>query len=142
MQAARDQGSADEYSAPVTSFLRTGDEGLKIGRSTMQPYHDIIDEALETGEPFFVWYGVFLPHSPHNAPDRLYDYYKTIAPNEATARYWANVEWFDETCKQLLDYLDEAQLAENTLVVYVCDKGWVPHPERRHRYLRSKREPV
>ncbi len=121
---------------------RHGDEGLKIGRSTMQPYRDFVDESVASGDPFFVWYGVFLPHSPHNAPDRFYERFKSIAPNEATARYWANVEWFDETCRELLDHLEKAKVADSTMIVYVCDNGWVPHPEKPNRYQRSKREPV
>ena len=32
-------------------------------------------------------------------------------------------EWFDETCGQLLDHLDEKKLSDNTVVVYVCDNG-------------------
>ena len=33
-------------------------------------------------------------------------------------------EWFDETCGELLGYLDEQGLKENTLVVFTCDNGW------------------
>ena len=121
---------------------RHGDEGLKVGRATMQPYYDFVDKAVTNEQPFFVWYGVFLPHSPHNAPKRFYDKYKDVAPNDPTAWYWANVDWFDETCQQLLGYLDEKGIAENTIIVYACDNGWVPNPDQRNRYTRSKREPV
>ncbi|MFT5470039.1 MAG: arylsulfatase A-like enzyme [Verrucomicrobiales bacterium] len=121
---------------------RHGDLGLKIGRETMQPYFDFVDKSIANDQPFFVWYGVFLPHSPHNAPKRFYDKYKDVAPNDPTAWYWANVEWFDETCQQLLGYLDEKGIAENTIIVYACDNGWVPNPDQRNRYTRSKREPV
>ena len=34
-------------------------------------------------------------------------------------------EWFDETCGELLDYLDRHQLREKTLVVFVVDNGWI-----------------
>ena len=77
---------------------RHGDQGLKIGRETMQPIYDFVEKAEENDHPFFVWYGVFLPHFPHNAPQRLFNKYKDIAPNEPTAWYWANVEWLDEGC--------------------------------------------
>lgn len=121
---------------------RHGDEGLKIGRETMQPIYDFVDKAQAKDQPFFIWYGVFLPHSPHNAPDRLYQKYKDLAPDEPTARYWANVDWFDETCGQLVDYLKKKGLYDNTLFVYTCDNGWVPNPDRVGRYVRSKRDPV
>jgi uncharacterized sulfatase len=121
---------------------RHGDKGLEIGRKTLQPIYDLVDEATKNNKPFFVWYGVFLPHAPHNAPKRFFEKYKDVAPNESTAWYWANVDWFDETCGQLVDHLKAKGLYENTLFVYTCDNGWVPDPNRRNNYVRSKQEPV
>ncbi|MEN8661673.1 MAG: sulfatase-like hydrolase/transferase [Lentimonas sp.] len=120
---------------------RHGDVGLKIGRDTFQPYYDFVDRAVDAKQPFFVWYGVFLPHTPHNAPKRLQDKYTKVAPNQSTAKYWANVEWFDETCGTLLEYLETKGIAENTIIVYICDNGWVPDPKKPQRYQRSKRDP-
>ncbi|WP_413432943.1 sulfatase-like hydrolase/transferase [Crateriforma spongiae] len=121
---------------------RHGDKGLDIGRKTMQPIYEFVENAAENGQPFFVWYGVFLPHAPHNAPQRFFDKYKDVAPNEPTAWYWANVDWFDETCGELVNHLKSKGLYENTLFVYTCDNGWIPDPQRRDRYIRSKQEPV
>jgi uncharacterized sulfatase len=50
------------------------------------------------------------------------------------------VEWFDETCGQLIDYLDKEGLSENTLVLYVTDNGWVQTPDKPGP-LRSKLTP-
>lgn len=121
---------------------RHGDKGLEIGRQTMQPIYDFVDKAKSNEQPFFVWYGVFLPHAPHNAPDRLFNKYKDIAPNEPTARYWANVEWLDEGCGQIVDYLKKQKLYDNTIFVYTCDNGWVQDPDKANRSIRSKQEPV
>ena len=119
---------------------RHGDQGLKIGRSTMQPIVDFVAKAQQNDQPFFIWYGVYLPHSPHNAPERFYNKYKDIAPDTSTAKYWANVDWFDETCGQLVDHLKEQGLYENTIFVYTCDNGWLSDPENVGRSTRSKRE--
>jgi uncharacterized sulfatase len=121
---------------------RHGDVGLKIGRSTMKPIYDFVDKANDNKQPFFIWYGVFLPHSPHNAPDRLYNKYKDLAPDEPTARYWANVEWLDEGCGQIVDHLKKRGIYENTIFIYTCDNGWVQDPEKKNRSIRSKRQPV
>ncbi|WP_404307551.1 sulfatase-like hydrolase/transferase [Neorhodopirellula lusitana] len=121
---------------------RHGDVGLKIGRQTMQPLYDFVDKADAAEQPFFIWYGVFLPHAPHNAPDRLFKKYEKVAPNEPTARYWANVEWLDEGCGQIVEYLKSKGLYEDTIFVYTCDNGWVQNPNRMNASIRSKREPV
>ena len=34
-------------------------------------------------------------------------------------------EWFDETCGQLLDIIDDEGLRKNTVVIYVTDNGWI-----------------
>lgn len=121
---------------------RHGDVGLKIGRDTLKPIYDFVDKAAENKQPFFIWYGVFLPHAPHNAPARLFNKYKDVAPDEPTARYWANVEWLDEGCGQIIAHLKEQGLYENTIFVYTCDNGWVQNPRKKNVSIRSKREPV
>src|SRR5207253_6701648 len=57
------------------------------------------------------------------------------------AKYWANCEWWDETCGELLDYLDKQGLSDNTLVVYVTDNGWIQNPTANNFAPRSKRSP-
>jgi len=138
-----DHGFTDAMThGDATKGGRHGDVGLKIGRSTMKPFHDIVERSQAEGKPFFMWYGVYLPHFPHDAPDRIYNKYKDIAPDVPTARYWANVEWFDETCGQIVEYLKEEGLYDNTVFVYTCDNGWVQNPKKTNRSVRSKREPT
>ena len=48
------------------------------------------------------------------------------------------VEWFDETCGQLLERLDAQGLSKNTLVVYVGDNGWIQQPNGNGYAPRSK----
>ena len=118
---------------------RHGDDGLKIGREGMQPIFDFIEGAGE--RPFFVWYAPFLPHTPHNPPQRLLDKYTQPGKSIHVARYQAMCEWFDETCGELLGHLDEKGLAENTLVVFVTDNGWIQDEARPRFAPRSKRSP-
>jgi len=118
---------------------RHGDAGLKIGREGMKPVFDFIDEATKAQKPYFVWYAPFLPHSPHNPPQRLLDKYTAEGKSIHVARYQAMCEWFDETCGELLDYVDKKEQRDNTIVIYVCDNGWI-QDEQSPRYApRSKR---
>jgi uncharacterized sulfatase len=118
---------------------RHGDEGLAIGRKGMQPIFDFITQAQAEEKPFFVWYAPMMPHSPHTPPQRLLDKYRDKTPHLEIAKYWAMCDWFDETVGELLGYLDSHSLAENTIVVYLCDNGWI-NDENADRYApRSKR---
>lgn len=121
---------------------RHGDEGLKIGREGLDEIYRFIDTAQKQNQPFYVWYAPFLPHAPHNPPDSLKQKYLTLAPTEAVANYWAMCEWFDITCGQLVDYVEQKELTQNTLFIYVTDNGWIQDPDKPNVYApRSKREP-
>lgn len=120
---------------------RHGDDGLKIGREGMQPVYEFIDTAIDAEKPFFLWYAPFLPHTPHNPPKRILEHYQSDGRPESIAKYYAMCHWFDETCGQLLDRLDEKGIADNTLVIYVTDNGWVQDPESGGYLERSKRSP-
>ena len=84
----------------MTEGERHGDAGTRIGRKTMQPIYDFIAEARRDKRPFFVWYAPMMPHQPHNPPQRLLEKYESVAPSLHVAKYWAMVEWFDETVGQ------------------------------------------
>jgi len=123
---------------------RHGDAGLVIGRQTMQPVFDFMDEAQKQSKPFLVWYAPMLPHQPHNPPARLLDKYKEVAGDLKQAKYWAMCEWFDETVGQLLDGIDSRGLRDNTLVIYLTDNGWtnpVGTPDGPYGGLRGKTSP-
>lgn len=109
----------------MTKGQRHGDEGLDIGRKTMQPIYDFIAAARKENKPWLVWYAPMMPHTPHNPPEALLGKYKSKTNSIHVARYWAMVEWFDQTCGELLDYLDQQGLADNTIVLYVTDNGWI-----------------
>ena len=102
---------------------------------------DFMERAVQADEPFFVWYAPFLPHTPHNPPERLLRKYRDQGLSDPVAKYYAMCEWFDETCGRLLGHLDEQGVAGNTLVVYVTDNGWIQRPDRNGYAPRSKRSP-
>ena len=116
---------------------RHGDKGLKIGREGMKEIFDFIENR--NGKPFFTWYAPFLPHTPHNPPKRLLNKYLQQTDSKFIARYWAMCEWFDETCGELLDYLDAKNLTNDTIVIYVTDNGWIQRADNGRYAPRSKR---
>jgi uncharacterized sulfatase len=120
---------------------RHGDDGLKIGRQGMEPIAEFLDEAVEQQKPFFLWYAPFLPHTPHNPPERLLAKYRTGDRPITVAKYYAMCDWFDETCGELLKMIDDQGVRDNTLVVYVTDNGWIQNPSKNGYAPRSKQTP-
>lgn len=121
---------------------RHGDDGLKIGREGMEPVTSFIDRAVKDKKPFLVWYAPYMPHSPHNPVDRIYKKYKSLDLPESVKKYYAMIEWFDETNATLLNHLEEKGVKNNTIIVYVSDNGWISNPDRLNSFLpRSKQSP-
>ncbi len=120
---------------------RHGDAGLTIGRDGLEPVVKFLSDAKTAGQPFYLWYAPMMPHTPHNPPARLVEHYQDQTDSPFVARYWAMCEWFDETVGALLRELDEQGLAENTLVIYLHDNGWIQDPEKNAFAPKSKRSP-
>lgn len=125
----------------MTRGDRHGDDGIQIGRKTMHPIYDFIAEAGRDNRPFFVWYAPMMPHQAHNPPPRFLKRHEKVAPSPHVAKYWGMVEWFDDTVGRLLKHLDEQGLAENTIVVYVTDNGWITDPQTGNYGPKSKLSP-
>ncbi len=120
---------------------RHGDAGLNIGRKGMEPIYDFIRRSTKDEKPFLVWYAPLLPHDPHTPPEAILAKYRDKVPSIHVARYLAMVEWFDQTCGELMGFLDQEKLAENTIVVYVSDNGWIQNPDNPKFAPRSKQSP-
>ncbi|MEY2599685.1 MAG: Arylsulfatase [Verrucomicrobiota bacterium] len=103
---------------------RHGGDGLAIGRKSMQPIYDFIEQAQAQKKPFFVWYAPMMPHDPHTPPPDLLAHYQGKGLSPKAEKYYGMVEWFDQTCGELDAYLQRQHLAENTLILYLTDNGW------------------
>ena len=120
---------------------RHGDAGLKISREGIKPIQGFLDEAAKEEKPFFIWHAPFLPHTPHNPPKELFDKYLKKGESKFVARYYAMVEWFDQTCGELFEEFEKRGLAKNTIVIYVTDNGWIQSVDSGRYAPLSKQAP-
>jgi len=106
---------------------RHGGAGLTIGREGMEPVFEFIETATREEKPFFIWHAPFLPHDPHNPPDEILAKYRGKGPTPHAEVYHAMVEWLDNTCGELDEWLADKGLRENTVILYLADNGWDPN---------------
>jgi arylsulfatase A-like enzyme len=99
-------------------------ESLSIGRKGIESIKSFVDLSLNDEKPFFIWYAPFLPHTPHNPPERLLEKYRKPGRAMDVAKYYAMCDWFDETCGELINHLDKKEIRDNTMILYICDNGW------------------
>ncbi len=75
------------------------------------------------GRPFLLYVAFDSPHIPLAAPSRAVAAKAAVQPPVFHPTYAAMVESLDAACGRILKALDEAGLAENTLVAFASDNG-------------------
>lgn len=106
-----------------------GDHGLKIGRETMEPISEFLDSCGDD-QPFFIWYAPYLPHQPHDSPQKYHDAFQNSGIPDHLIPYYASIHQFDDTVGQLVRMIEERDLSSDTLFVFVTDNGWTPSTQR------------
>ncbi len=110
-----------------------GDWGLQIGRETMRPIKDFITSCEKSGGPWLVWYAPYLPHQPHDSPEKFYEIAKAKPGVKAhEIPYFASIAQFDDTVGELISFVEKTAAEANTIFVFVSDNGWSPgtRPEK------------
>lgn len=74
-------------------------------------------------EPFFCYVPYNTPHSPYQVADEYYDKYKAMGLDDDLACVYGMVENIDDNMGRMLEWLDESDLAENTIVIFITDNG-------------------
>ncbi|MFT4520152.1 MAG: arylsulfatase A-like enzyme [Halioglobus sp.] len=113
-EGAPDNRGFTDY-MPFSTGSFTGNH--EIGRTSIQPLFDFIDQ---TTSPWFVWFSPYMPHSPHNAPANYVTLYQGLGLDSATIEYFAMISWFDDVVGELL-----AGVPEDTIVIFLADNGYV-----------------
>jgi len=99
------------------------------------------DEAIRfvtenRSRPFFLYLAYNTPHAPYQVPDEYFDRYKDAGSPELAAIYGmiANI---DDNVGRLLNKLEWLKLAEDTIVIFLCDNG--PQTNRFNAGLRLRK---
>ena len=106
------------------TYYRNGKPEKTIGYCT-----DIwFDEALSfidkhRSGPFFCYLSTNAPHSPFNVPEKYLDIYGDADLLPHQQRFYGMISNIDENFGILLDKLEEWELEENTIVIFMTDNG-------------------
>lgn len=89
-----------------------------------------LDTAQMRQQPFFLYLAHYAVHLPFDRDERYMAKYLQAGLAEPEAAYASLIEGMDASLGQLLDYLDEHQLADNTIVVFMSDNGGLTRDPR------------
>ncbi|QZT37565.1 arylsulfatase [Halosquirtibacter xylanolyticus] len=75
-------------------------------------------------EPFLCYLSTNAPHGPRNCPIEYIDKYKDQPKLEDKfKRFYGMISNIDDNFKRLIDYLEENNLRENTILIFMTDNG-------------------
>ena len=97
-----------------------------------------LDFPVENGIPFYLYMSHHGTHTPIQRDDRFVEKYLEAGMDEGQARYASMVEGIDKSLGDILNYLDDKGIADNTAIIFMTDnggnsenvqKGGVPHTQ-------------
>lgn len=125
------------------------DTRLMHNRDTVQPegyITDVLtDGAIEfmrntRDQPFFCYVPYNAPHGPFQVPDKYFDKYSDMGLEDKNAAVYGMCENIDDNVGRLLQTLEEENITENTIVVFLTDNG--PNGQRYNGGMKGKKADV
>lgn len=82
-----------------------------------------LDKVVSSDQPFFLYLSHYAVHIPMYADGRFIQNYEEagLAPEEA--KYASMIEGMDKSLGDVMNYLEEKGVAENTVVIFMSDNG-------------------
>ncbi|MBO6287171.1 MAG: sulfatase [Prevotella sp.] len=82
-----------------------------------------LDTAKQTGKPFYLYMSHYAVHIPIDRDQRYYQKYRDKGLSEKEAAYAALIEGMDHSLGDILQWLDDNDMARNTVVIFMSDNG-------------------
>jgi len=88
----------------------------------------LTDEAMKfiaanRERPFFCYLSYNAPHSPYQVPDKYFNKFKAKGFDDTLAAFYGMCENIDDNVGRLLARLNDLNLADNTIVLFLTDNG-------------------
>ena len=116
-----DSSPREPWSVPGLSAYHGQDINL-TEVLTREALH-ILDSVHNQSNPFFLYMSHYTVHTPIEADSRFFQSYLDQGIDTIEARYASMVEGMDKSLGDILDYLDENQLTDQTVIMFMSDNG-------------------
>jgi arylsulfatase A-like enzyme len=131
-QDAPDIASARLPWSAIDNYLRATRKAMIQRDGKNQPLNGYMTDVLgdeaaafvrrNRDKPFFLYLAFTAPHNPLQAPKAIYDRLDYIK-NERTRVYYAMIMAMDDAVGRVLKAVDDAGLAQDTIVIFTSDNG-------------------
>lgn len=131
-------GGPGSYYGTKNFGNKKGEHTLPWGIPGLEKYHgkdiylnealtleakEALDSALQIKKPFFLYMSHYAIHAPIQEDKRFFARYQSDSIDIIEARYASMIESMDKSLGDLMDYLMEKKLTENTIILFMSDNG-------------------
>jgi arylsulfatase A-like enzyme len=95
-----------------------------------------IGQAVDDKVPFYLYMSHYAIHAPWEKDDRFHQKYVDAGLNGLPATYASMIEGMDKSLGDLMQFLEQHGVADNTVVIFMSDNGQ-PKQVPRNRPLRG-----
>ena len=82
-----------------------------------------LERPVSKKKPFFLYLAHYAVHIPLDADKRFIDRYLEAGLDSTEAKYAALIEGMDKSLGDVLAFLDQKKLADNTVIMFMSDNG-------------------
>lgn len=82
-----------------------------------------LEHPIRQKQPFFLYFAHYSNHTPIQRDKRFVQKYLDAGMDEGQARYASMVEGMDKSLGDVLDFLEEKGIADNTVLIFYSDNG-------------------
>lgn len=82
-----------------------------------------IDSVVTTQQPFFLYMAHYAVHTPIMSDDRFIQKYYEKEMDSTEAKYASMIEGMDKSLGDIMDYLEDKNITENTIILFMSDNG-------------------
>ena len=97
--------------------------GLHLTEALTREALKTLDYPVANGLPFYLYFAHYATHTPIQRDPRFIQKYLDAGMDEGQARYASMVEGVDKSLGDLIDYLEQKGVAEDTIIIFMTDNG-------------------
>jgi arylsulfatase A-like enzyme len=107
----------------VPNLQRFHGKDIFLTEALTQETMRVMDSVLTKPKPFFLLFSNYAVHTPIQGDPRFVEAYYKQGMDSTEAKYASLVEGMDKALGDWMDYLDQKDLAKNTVIVFLSDNG-------------------
>lgn len=134
--------------AAVLNLVQYYDTGTHLTDAITKEALRAVEYPISKKQPFYLYMSHFAVHTPIQPDSRYYQKYRDRGMDEGQARYASMVEGVDASLGEIMKFIEDKGIADNTLIVVLCRqrpdtasitrKGGEPHTQSLLLAARAK----